>query len=44
VHWNGREFTQVQMGLTNRTLRGILGFGRNDIWAVGEFGTILHYQ
>ncbi len=38
------EFCLVAPALTANQLKGVWGSGRNDVWAVGARGTILHYD
>ena len=40
-HWNGATWSSVA-GVSNAFLSGISGRSADDVWAVGEGGTILH--
>jgi hypothetical protein len=42
IRWNGSSWSTVSSGTTNR-LRAVTGTSANDVWAVGEKGTILRW-
>jgi hypothetical protein len=43
VHGDGRDWKRVVVGLGSR-LRAITGTAANDVWTVGEEGTVLHWN
>jgi hypothetical protein len=43
LRWNGTSWSSVTSG-TKSWLLGVWGSGANDVWAVGESGTILRWR
>lgn len=41
LHFDGQHWTEIHTGV--RTLRGVYGFGANDVWLVGVY-TALHWD
>lgn len=41
--WNGTIWSSQNSG-TTQALYGVWGTDANNVWAVGDSGTILHYQ
>jgi hypothetical protein len=42
-HWNGSGWSAISDPLVENT-DGVWGFGTDDVWAVGEFGTLAHWD
>ncbi len=43
LHWDGVALTRMDSG-TTATLSAVSGTGRNDVWAAGASGTVLHFD
>ena len=43
LHWDGSTWEQMDSG-TSQDLWGVWGTGENDVYAIGNSGTILHFD
>ena len=43
MHWDGASWKKMT-GNTSKNLRGVYGFAPDDVWAVGNYGQVIHYD
>ncbi|MFL5356371.1 hypothetical protein [Archangium sp.] len=44
LHWNGTEWSRVDVVLPTKTISTLWGSGPDDVWAGGDFNFLLHWD